>query len=147
MRSYWRGAGIQCDYCSIRTTPREDTEGRWYADWAMSLTGRGTLRQPELREAHGMFSSTALGRCPQPWSWTCSLQDCEMIHFYHQSHPVCGKLLRRPSQMNTSHIQSGAYPAEWIVTVPSHFRSGHPATSITYTRCPPALLGLSKGWT
>lgn len=36
-----------------------------------------------------------------------------MIHFYHQSHPVCGNLLRRPSQMNTSHIQSGAYPAEY----------------------------------
>lgn len=26
----------------------------------------------------------------------------EIIHFYHQSHPVCGTLLWRPSQMNTS---------------------------------------------
>ena len=60
-----------------------------------------------------------------PRSGTLSLRNCEKIHLYCLSHPVCGSLLWKPWQINTRGLQESA------------FHSGKSLRQINFGTCGP----------
>lgn len=85
------------------------TEGRWCEDtqWEDAL-GLGWCiykprnavdcwQPPEARRGKGESSPRAIresAALPAPWFWTCSLQNCDTIHFCHFKPPRCWYFVR-----------------------------------------------------